>query len=112
MKPKKLKLLLLEDHDDEAAELIETLEDHNYSVKRAANSLSAEELLKNEVFDIIILDIMIDGKPDGLSLAQKLDKNNIDIPFIFLTSINDRSIFEKAKYENVDLVLTHHGIFW
>ena len=98
MKSKNLKLLLLEDNDDEANDLIETLDDNDYNVKRAANIEEAQELIKNDTFDIIILDIMIDGKPDGLTLAQKLDKNNINIPFIFLTSINDRSIFEKAKY--------------
>ena len=98
MTSKNLKLLLLEDNDDEANDLIETLDDNDYNVKRAANIEEAQELIKNDTFDIIILDIMINGKPDGLTLAQKLDKNNINIPFIFLTSINDRSIFEKAKY--------------
>ncbi len=98
MKSSHLKLLLLEDHDDEAEELIEVLEAHDYQVKRAANSQEAETFVKNEIFDIMILDIMIDGSPDGLTFAQRIDRNKINIPFLFLTSINDKSIFERAKY--------------
>ncbi|WP_346882196.1 response regulator transcription factor [uncultured Algibacter sp.] len=95
---KKLNLLLLEDNDDEANELIATLQNNGYVVNRANNIRKLQNIIERESFDFIILDIMIDGKPDGIAFAQKLNEEGIDIPFIFLTSINDKSVFEEAKY--------------
>lgn len=96
----KLKLLLLEDLDNEANLLINTLEENNYKVVRVRNSEEAEKELKNGFFDIIILDIMIDGKPEGISLAKRINKEKIDVPFLFLTSMQSKALFEEAKFTN------------
>ena len=40
---------------------------------------------------------MIHGKPDGIALAKKLNKNNIDIPFLFLSSMQTKVLFDEAK---------------
>lgn len=95
-----LRLLLLEDLDKEATALISLLEENNYEVVRVANIIEAEKEIKNRFFDIIILDIMIDGKPDGISLAQRINKEGINIPFLFLTSMQGRAIFDEAKLTN------------
>lgn len=95
-----LRLLLLEDLDEEAAEVIELLEDNNYEVIRVKNSAEAEKEIKNRFFDIILLDIMIDGKPEGISLAHRLNKQNIKIPFLFLTSMQSKVVFDEAKLTN------------
>lgn len=97
---KYLRLLLLEDRDDEASEVIEFLEENNYEVVRVKNSDDAEKELKNRFFDVLLLDIMIDGKPEGISLAHRLNRQNIKIPFLFLTSMSSKAVFEKAKLTN------------
>lgn len=95
---KKLELLLLEDSREEAKELSLVLQNNNYTVTIAENSLVAQQIIEKQSFDIIILDIMIDGRPEGISFAHKLNQNGIDIPYLFLTSINDKTIFDNAKY--------------
>lgn len=95
-----LRLLLLEDLDEEALEVIELLEENDYEVIRVKNALEAEEKIKNIFFDIIILDIMIDGKPEGISLAHRLNNENINIPFLFLTSMQSKAVFDEAKLSN------------
>ncbi len=97
---KNLRLLLLEDLDKEAEEVILLLKENDYEVTRVRNSSEAEKEIKNKFFDVIILDIMIDGKPEGIELAQRLNKEGIDIPFLFLTSMQSRAIFEEAKLTN------------
>lgn len=92
-----LRLLLLEDLDEEAAEVIDFLEDNDYEVIRVKNSNDAEKELKNKFFDIILLDIMINGKPEGISLAHRLNRQNINIPFLFLTSMQSKTVFNEAK---------------
>ena len=71
---KRLQLLLLEDSEEEALELSSFLEDNDYEVSLAKNAVEAEKLIRNRFFDVIILDIMINGRPDGISLAHRLNK--------------------------------------
>ncbi|PKH49579.1 DNA-binding response regulator [Tenacibaculum sp. Bg11-29] len=92
-----LRLLLLEDLDEEAKEIIEFLEDNNYEVIRVKNASEAEKEIKNRFFDIILLDIMINGSPEGISLAHRLNKENIEAPFLFLTSMQSKAMFNEAK---------------
>jgi len=96
----KLRLLLLEDLDKEAATLTTILENNNYEVVRVKNANEAEKQLKDLFFDIIILDIMIDGKPEGIALAERINKEQIDVPFLFLTSMQSKAVFEEAKFTN------------
>ncbi|SNR16005.1 LytR/AlgR family response regulator transcription factor [Tenacibaculum jejuense] len=97
---KNLRLLLLEDLDKEAQELIDFLHQHDYDIIRVKNLAEAESEVKNRFFDVIILDIMIDGKPEGIEFAQRLNKEGIDVPFLFLTSMQSRAIFDEAKLTN------------
>lgn len=97
---KRLQLLLLEDSGEEALELSSFLEDNDYEVSLAKNAVEAEKLIRNRFFDVIILDIMINGRPDGISLAHRLNKEGINVPFLFLTSMQGREIFDEAKLTN------------
>lgn len=97
---KYLRLLLLEDLDEEAAEVTDLLEENNYEVIRVKNSMEAEKEIKNRFFDIIILDIMINGKQEGISLAHRLNRQNIEVPFLFLTSMQSKTVFDEAKLTN------------
>jgi DNA-binding LytR/AlgR family response regulator len=48
--------------------------------------------------DIIIIDVFLDGKPDGITFAETINIiPNASKPFVFLTSSQDRQIFERAK---------------
>ncbi|EDP96241.1 response regulator transcription factor [Kordia algicida OT-1] len=93
-----LHILLLEDDLLEATNLLQLLTKHDYRVTHAKTIIEAHKHVKNTIFDMTILDIMIDGKPQGIDLAVQLAKEDIHIPFIFLTSIHSRAIFDKAKY--------------
>ncbi|MGH1386909.1 LytR/AlgR family response regulator transcription factor [Kordia sp.] len=93
-----LHILLLEDHQEEADDLLSILEANDYTVTHVTDKQDAYQQLKNQAFDMMILDIMIHGKPEGIDFAQRLDYERIVIPFLFLTSIQSRAVFEKAKY--------------
>ncbi|WP_299621607.1 DNA-binding response regulator [uncultured Tenacibaculum sp.] len=97
---KSLRLLLLEDLDKEAQDLIDFLDQHDYEITRVRNLAEAESEIKNRFFDVIILDIMIDGKPEGIEFAQRLNKEGINVPFLFLTSMQSRAVFDEAKLTN------------
>ena len=95
---KKIDLLLLEDTAEEAEELAFFLEENNYHVEVAVNASEARKKIRKKLFDVIILDIMIEGKPEGISFAQEMQDYGIQIPFLFLTSMQSKGVFQEAKY--------------
>lgn len=97
---KNLRLLLLEDLDKEAEELSAFLNENDYEVIRVKNLAEAETEIKNRFFDAVILDIMIDGNPEGITFAQRINKEGLEVPFLFLTSMQSRAIFDEAKLTN------------
>jgi DNA-binding LytR/AlgR family response regulator len=46
--------------------------------------------------DMVLLDINLEGKQDGIDLAEKINKL-FGIPFIYLTSYSDKAMIERCK---------------
>jgi DNA-binding NarL/FixJ family response regulator len=63
----------------------------------------AMELLESFQPDIAVLDIDLDSEKNGIDLGNYLYKQG-EIPFVFMTALNDRAIFNKALH-------THHQSF-
>jgi DNA-binding response OmpR family regulator len=76
------KILLAEDDEDLAGVLKQYMEFKGYNVTYCKDGEEALGLLKNEHFDLCVLDVMM-PKMDGFTLAGKI---NSDVPFIFLTA--------------------------
>lgn len=82
-----MKILLLED-DMVLNEIIEEyLIENNYDVKATTNSQEALELIYDNLFDILLLDVNVPYL-NGFSLLKKLRENSIYVPTIFITSKN------------------------
>jgi DNA-binding response OmpR family regulator len=83
----KQSILIVED-DKNISKLVKyNLEQEGYECSQAYNGEKALEALKNETFDIIILDIMLPGM-SGLDVAKaaKADESLKYIPIIMLTA--------------------------
>lgn len=95
----KVSVLIIEDTAAESTALTQMLEAHDYTVVGIARSnQEALELFFANKVDILIIDIFLNGVPEGISFAETL--NNVPHaarPFVFLTSSTDRGIFERAK---------------
>ena len=57
----------------------------NYEPIKAQDGQEAYDLIKNEKYDLIILDIQL-PKLNGFELLKKLKENNITIPPVIITS--------------------------
>jgi DNA-binding LytR/AlgR family response regulator len=92
-------VLIIEDLPAESDALVKVLTANNYTVVGIATTYNEALLLfyKNAV-DIIVIDVFLDGKPDGITFAETISIiPNAIKPFVFLTSSKDRQIFERAK---------------
>lgn len=88
------KLLLVEDEEHIYTGLIFNLELEGYEVTHAKDGNMAKEILfdNNEIFDLILLDIMIPGM-NGYDLCHALRKNKNYTPVLMLTAKS----FDKDK---------------
>ena len=93
----KVKIAVVEDEIIIADNICSALENLGYDVLEPAISYTeALETIDNQKPDIVILDIQLSGKKDGIDLAWKI-KEDYDIPFIFLTSNADKLTVERVK---------------
>lgn len=81
----KEKILVADDEKDLAKAIGTILQMSNYNVKIVNNGKDAFEEIKNGVFDVIILDIMM-PEMDGIEVVKETRKININTPIILLTA--------------------------
>lgn len=93
-----ISIFLVEDEAIVALDLKNHLERLGYSVLGSVPSgEEALDLLKELKPDLIIMDIKLQGKLDGIDTAAILNKR-YGIPFIILSAYSDEGIIERAKH--------------
>jgi DNA-binding LytR/AlgR family response regulator len=93
----KLKIGIVEDDMIIADAISEMLLSIGYEVTEpAVHYTAALEMIETEKPDLLLLDITLMGKKDGIDVAKEVRKK-INIPFIFLTANMDSSTVERAK---------------
>ena len=87
MKNKKSRILVVDD-ETSIRRLLETrLSMLGYEVVTAADGMEALDIFRNQVLDLVILDVML-PQLDGYGVCQELRKQS-DIPIIMLTALGD-----------------------
>lgn len=91
-----MKILIVEDDPFVAEDLQDKLERLQYRVIGVAESFHAAlEEIGRQKPDLALLDIELKGELNGIDLAKELSQH--EIPFIFLTSVQDLNTYYKAK---------------
>ena len=80
-----MKLLLIEDETRMAQALTEILRQEHYEVNHCANGLAGLDAAESNIYDIIILDLMLPGK-NGFDIAREVRKSGIRTPILMLTA--------------------------
>ncbi len=86
-KTNKTSLLLAEDEESLREALKLNLELEGYEVTTADNGPAVIKMVKNEYFDLIILDIML-PEMDGISVCETIRMQHNDVPILFLSARN------------------------
>ena len=93
----KIKIGIVEDEAIIADNLSNTLMHLGYDVAEpAASYAEAIIMIETEKPDLLLLDIQLKGKKDGIDLAMKI-KEDYCLPFIFLTANADAATVQRAK---------------
>lgn len=88
------KILVVDDEESLSRLITYNLEKEGFTVGTAFDGIKAWERIKNEKFDLIILDLMLPGK-DGMDICREMRRENIKTPIIMLT----------ARDEEIDKIL-------
>src|SRR5690554_2590981 len=101
------KIVLIEDNHEMRENIVEMLELADYQVLSAENGKVGLDLVKKELPDIIVCDIMM-LELDGYGVLYYLSKipETRGIPFIFLTAKTERTDFRKGMNLGADDYIT------
>ncbi len=87
-----MRILLAEDELELSNALVAILKHNNYSVDAVYNGQDAVDYLETEIYDGVIMDIMMPVK-DGITALKEIRKMGISVPVLLLTAkseIDDR----------------------
>ncbi len=84
------KILIVDDDKSHRQMLNAVLNDAGYSVKQAENGLKAIELVESETFDLVLLDIRMEGL-DGISALKEIKDRYPNLAVIMMTAYSSVS---------------------
>src|SRR2546425_7474198 len=79
------RILLVEDEANLRRTVTDLLKSDGYSVESSGDGLEAQNLAMSQVFDLIILDVMLPSR-NGFDVCRHLRKNGINTPILMLTA--------------------------
>lgn len=103
----KTTLFILKNCQKEAMTLKELLEQHQYNVVGVAHDYQdALKKYKKLSIDIMIIDMFLHNKPDGILFIEKISTTQKNIcPFIFLADFQKQHLYHRAKQTNPFAIL-------
>lgn len=84
----KLKILIVEDEEAIRKLIYKTLTAENMLVYQAENGKEGLDMIANTDFDLVILDILMEGI-SGYDVARSIRSFNLQLPIIFLSGKNE-----------------------
>ncbi|MBE0515462.1 response regulator transcription factor [Sulfurimonas sp.] len=90
-----MKILLLEDEVMLNESICEYLQSEGHQVESFFDGLKALETIKENVYDLLILDITVPGL-DGLSFLEKIHALKIHVPAIYISALVDIEDISRA----------------
>jgi len=91
------RILVVEDEPNVAEVMRARLESFGHEVCHIASSdMEAIQAAESLVPDIVIMDIKIEGKLDGIDSARQI-QSRIEVPIIYLTSYSDDQLLRRAQ---------------
>lgn len=91
--------VLVAEDDDHVADLVcEMLGELGYNTRRVTNATDALRLVKDdEPIDLVLSDMIMPGKMNGLELARQVSRHNPDLPVVLMTGFSEAAASAAAE---------------
>lgn len=93
------RLLYIDDSIDDMETFVNDFSDAGYSIQLAGSALIALSMLEGMAYDLIICDLMLNGK-NGLYFAREMEKLGLKIPYIFTSGVPLLDCFQEYKADH------------
>lgn len=100
-----MRVLVVEDNIDLATSIATSIEQMQHAVDTIDNGLQAEQLLRTEPYDLVVLDLNLPGQ-DGLQVLKHIRQAGINLPVLILTARADTDSRVKGLDLGADDYLT------
>lgn len=80
------KIILIEDESSVVSFIKKGLQENGYEISVAFDGITGVKLVKENDFDLVILDIML-PEMNGLEACKEIRKTNANVPILFLTAL-------------------------
>jgi DNA-binding NtrC family response regulator len=98
------KILIIDDENINAETMMDTLEDVNYKVSLAANAQEAKDLIKQQTFDLVMMDVWMPGQ-DGMSLLEEWISEGFTTPIVMMSGhAEHKDVIKAIKLGAVDFL--------
>ena len=84
-----MKILIVEDNERVARFVTRGLREAGHTVEHAANGRDGMFIAASEPYDVIVMDRMLPGNIDGLTIIEALRKSGNRTPILILSALND-----------------------
>ena len=88
-------ILIVDDESINAEAMKDTLEDVNYNVVLAVDAEQAKVIVKNQTFDLIMMDVWMPGQ-DGISLLEEWMSAGFSMPVVMMSGHAEHQDVVKA----------------
>jgi len=93
----KKRIMVVEDEGITALRIQENLEEMGYTVtSREFTGEDAVKMAEQDAPDLVLMDIALDGKMDGIEAAGQL-RSRFNIPVVYITAHSDEKILNRIK---------------
>ncbi len=89
------KILIIDDERINAETMKDTLEDVNYQVELAEDAAQAKVIIKEKVFDLVMMDVWMPGQ-DGMSLLEEWVLEGFSTPVVMMSGHAEHQDVVKA----------------
>ncbi len=89
------RILIIDDENINAETIMDTLKDVNYHVVLAANANQAKTIIKDQIFDLVMMDVWMPGQ-DGMSLLEEWTQIGFSTPVVMMSGHAEHQDVVKA----------------
>jgi len=95
----KSSILIIDDEQEHAQVMCEALQRIGHKCDVTYNLAEAQARLNRKNYDVIVTDLMMDGRRDGLEVLRRAKTMNPPPPVLLVTAINDVPTSKQAMQE-------------
>ncbi len=89
------RILIIDDENINAETMMDVLEDVNYHVVLAVGANQAKAIIKDQIFDLVMMDVWMPGQ-DGMSLLEEWTQAGFSTPIVMMSGHAEHQDVVKA----------------